>query len=202
VQLPVTPARSADHHDPSRVQLHHKDGAPRNRISETVQHGWDHQVSGPDANRRPDLATGSATRAPNTGTARLRWGLPTMIFTLRTRRLLGLLQLAGVLVSLGVGLQVSRCPPGMDSGMDMPMTADAGDAGHQECPFMGSPNEQGDMSCPLAVGGIGPCGTSSVAPARQIVDQFLGAPSMFIETPRDSGRSDGFRAIHLPPPRA
>ncbi len=115
----------------------------------------------------------------------------------RTRRLTGLLQLVGLLVSMGVGLQVSQCPP----GMDMPISADGGHSGPLDCPFSGSADEQGDMSCPLAVGGLGPCGTSAVARTEHALTLSLGVPQALPELAGDSARLDGFRAIHLPPPR-
>ncbi len=125
-----------------------------------------------------------------------------MRFTPPTRRLAALVQILGVLASLTVGLQVSQCPPGMDMGMDMSMSEGEGHSNPMECPFRGPSDEHGDMSCPLAVGGLGPCGTGSVAPSELVVRLSLGSATAHAEAPRDSSHADGFRTIELPPPRA
>lgn len=114
---------------------------------------------------------------------------------------MALLQLATLGVSLGVGVMVSQCPPGMDMGMDMSMVTDAAPHGPGDCPFGGSMNEEGDMSCFLAVGGIGPCGTSVVASGDPVMSLVLTPPASFADVSRDTVQSDGFRTIHLPPPR-
>ena len=129
------------------------------------------------------------------------WGYPDMPFTRSTRGLMALLQLAALAVSLGVGVVVSQCPPGMDMGMDMSTAIDAAPHGPGNCPFGGSMNEEGDMSCPLAIGGIGPCGTGAVASSDPVMSLALAPPARFVEVSRETGHSDGFRAIHLPPPR-
>ncbi len=114
---------------------------------------------------------------------------------------MALLQLAALAVSLGVGVVVSQCPPGMDMGMDMSLATDAAPHGPGDCHFAGSMNDEGDTSCPLAVGGIGPCGTSAVASSDPVMSLAITPPARFAEVSHETGYSDGFRAIHLPPPR-
>lgn len=116
-----------------------------------------------------------------------------------TRTLMALPQLAALLISLAVGYEVSLCPPEMDMGMDMSVASEAGDAGHMDCPFGGSMNEEGDMSCPLAVGG--PCGTSVGLANTHTASLPIDLAASVAELPRDSGRSEWFRPILLPPPR-
>ncbi len=118
-----------------------------------------------------------------------------------TRSLVALPQLAALLLSLIIGHEVSRCPPGMDMGMDM-SASEAGNSGHMDCPFAGAMTQGGDVSCPLTVGGIGPCGASAgvaIDPAKMLpIDLAAGV----VAPARDSGRYEWFRTILLPPPRA
>ena len=118
-----------------------------------------------------------------------------------TRSLMALPQLVALLLSLAVGHQVSRCPPGMDMGMDMSVASEAGEAGHMDCPFGGSMNEEGGMSCPLSVGGAGPCGTSAGVANTPHVTLSIDGTANAAELPGDSGRSEWYRPILLPPPR-
>ena len=113
-----------------------------------------------------------------------------------TRTLMALPQLAALLLSLAVGYEVSLCPP----GMDMSVASEVGDAGHMDCPFGGSMNDEGDMSCPLSVGG--PCGMSVGIANTHTATLPIGLAARVTELPRDSGRSEWFRGILLPPPRA
>lgn len=110
-------------------------------------------------------------------------------------------QLAALLLSLAVGYEVSLCPPGMDMGMDMSVAAEAGGAGHMDCPFGGSMTEEGDMSCPLAPGGAGPCGTSVGVANTHTATLPIDVAARVAQLPCDSGRSEWFRPILLPPPR-
>ena len=119
-----------------------------------------------------------------------------------TRSLMALPQLAALLLSLAVGYEVSRCPPGMDMGMDMSVAAEAGVAGHMDCPFGGSMNGEADTSCPLAIGGIGSCGTSVGVANAHAATLPIDVAARVAALPLDSGRSEWFRTILLPPPRA
>ena len=87
-------------------------------------------------------------------------------------------------------------------GMDMPVASEGGDGGHMDCPFGGTMNEEGDMSCPLAVGGVGPCGTSAGVANTHSMTLPVDIAARVAELPRDSVRPEWFRTILLPPPRA
>ena len=130
----------------------------------------------------------------------------------RVRRVIALPQLTALLLSLGLGFELSACPPGMDMGMEMSMSMDAasrttlehgpGEDRAMDCPFGGSLDAQGRTTCPLAVGGIGPCGTSASAPAELVT---AGRPlplSVFTYVSATSGHADFSKTIQLPPPRA
>lgn len=130
----------------------------------------------------------------------------------RVRRTVAWPQLVALLLSLGLGFQVSVCPPGMDTGMEMPMPMDAGspvalgqspgDASGMECPFSGLLDEDGRASCPLAVGGIGPCGTNAPVPSESVTVVSSLSLRVFAHTSVPSGHEDFSLAIQLPPPRA
>ncbi len=130
----------------------------------------------------------------------------------RVRRVVALPQLTALLLSLGLGFELSACPPGMDMGMEMPMPMDAssqttldqgpGEESGMDCPFSGSLDDKGRASCPLAVGGIGPCGTGAPVPTEQVT---AGRPlplSVFTYVSATSGHADFSETIQLPPPRA
>ena len=108
-------------------------------------------------------------------------------------------QLAALALSLGIGLEVSLCPPGMDMGMDM--AAQETTHGPMDCPFASTGGEHG-MSCALAVGGIGPCGTSAAAPPTPTVMPTVFPAQNLVETSVLTGHTDVPRTIKLPPPRA
>lgn len=118
-----------------------------------------------------------------------------------TRSLMALPQLAALPLSLAVGHEVALCPPGMDMGMEMSVASEAGGPGHMDCPFSGSLDEEGDMSCPLAVGGAGPCGTSVGVANTHSTTLPIDLAVRVAALPRDSGRYEWFRPILLPPPR-
>jgi hypothetical protein len=130
----------------------------------------------------------------------------------RVRRVVALPQLTALLLSLGLGFEVSACPPGMDMGMEMPMPMDAasrttlengpGEDRAMDCPFGGSLDAQGRTTCPLAVGGIGPCGTSAPAPAELVTVGPPLLPSVFTDVSTTSAHADFSVTIQLPPPRA
>ena len=71
----------------------------------------------------------------------------------RVRRVVALPQVTALLLSLGLGFEVSVCPPGMDMGMEMPMPMDAaprtapeqgpGEDQGMDCPFSGSLDDEG-----------------------------------------------------------
>jgi hypothetical protein len=90
----------------------------------------------------------------------------------------------------------------MDKGMEMLASSDSGESGPMECPFGGSTDDEGDTSCPLAVGGTGPCGTSVAAAQDQAVILSLSPLARVVHVSGDMLHPDGFRAINLPPPRA
>lgn len=118
-----------------------------------------------------------------------------------TRGLMALPQLAALALSLGIGLEVSLCPPGMDMGMSMDMSAQETTQGPMDCPFAATDGEHG-MSCALAVGGIGPCGTSAAAPTTPTIMPTVFPAKHFVETSVLTGHADVPRTIKLPPPRA
>ncbi len=132
----------------------------------------------------------------------------------RVRRIVALPQFTALLLSLGLAIEVSVCPPGMDMGMEMPMPMpmDArsrtalergpGEDQGMDCLFSGSLDDEGRASCPLAVGGIGPCGTSALAPTELVT---AGRPlplSVFTYVSATSGHADFSETVQLPPPRA
>ena len=128
-------------------------------------------------------------------------------------RLTASIQLAALVLSLGLQFGVSLCPPGMDRGMDMdmPMVAEAGgvpsdDSAHHNngsaCPFAGSPTQDGGTTCPFALDGIGPCGTTVPAPSAVIASITPARVGQFITLARVSGHTDVPPHVHLPPPRA
>ena len=155
----------------------------------------------------------------------LRWnaciagGVDTsMMHSRRTaiHRLKVLPQIAALLLSVGLGFQASLCPPGMDMGMDMdkemsmpagalsPATVDSA-VGHQaglHCVFAASNNEDGQATCPFALNGSGPCGTTVSASAAVICMPLRVASSQFSLVSNPSGHTDPFRQVNLPPPRA
>ncbi len=128
------------------------------------------------------------------------------------RRLVALPQLTALLLSLGLGFEVSVCPPGMDMGMEMPMPMDAasrtaleqgpGEDQGMDCPFSGSLDDEGRASCPLAVGGVGPCGTSAPAPTELATAPREIPLSVFAYVSATSAYADFFKTVQLPPPRA
>ncbi len=130
----------------------------------------------------------------------------------RVRRVVALPQLTALLLSLGLGFELSACPPGMDKGMERPMPMDAasrtaleqrpGEDQGMDCPFSGSLDDEGRASCPLAVGGIGPCGTGEPAPAELVTAGPPLLPSVFTYVSTTSGHADFSETIQLPPPRA
>lgn len=129
--------------------------------------------------------------------------------TASVRRLTALIQVAALMLSLGLQFGVSLCPPGMDMGMDMDMSivVEGGDdTGHHDdgsaCPFAGSPNEDGRTTCPFAVGGVGPCGTTVPAPSAMIASVALAGSSQLFTIARVSGHKDVIPKLQLPPPRA
>jgi hypothetical protein len=132
--------------------------------------------------------------------------------TCSARRLIALPQLAAWLITLGLGFEVSACPPGMDTGMDMPMSVTMEDResveGHphpgsgMDCPFSGSMDDSGQGHCPLAVGGIGVCvGAGASTPGVSVA--VIPAASVgelsqvFVARWRPSHAPE----IQLPPPR-
>jgi hypothetical protein len=130
---------------------------------------------------------------------------------LAARRLSALPQIAAWLLSLGFGFEVSACPPGMDMGMDMPMSLqvapamgdDHGGMGSgMDCPFGGSMDDEGRAGCPFAVGGIGPCGTSTTAPAALATDIRSMPLAVFGYVSAVSEHTDFFESVRHPPPRA
>jgi hypothetical protein len=113
-----------------------------------------------------------------------------------TRRSMAMAQVLALSLSLGLSFEVSACPPGMDTGMEMPMPDSA-----MDCPFGGSMDDDGGASCPLAVGGIGTCGTNAPTPAESSVTahpRALGA-APFVGTAASRAEFSG--DIQLPPPR-
>lgn len=116
-----------------------------------------------------------------------------------TRSLMALPQVAALLLSLWVSVEVSQCPPGMDMEMDMPAQEITG--GPMDCPFASTGGEH-DMSCALAVGGIGPCGTSAAAQPKPTIMPTVFPAQNLAETSVPTGHADVPRAIKLPPPRA
>jgi hypothetical protein len=132
--------------------------------------------------------------------------------TSSARRLIALPQLAAWLITLGLGFEVSACPPGMDTGMDMPMSVTMEDHGSMEghphpgsgmdCPFSGSMDDSGQGHCPLAVGGVGVCvGASASSPSVSVA--VLPAASVGTPSPSFVARwlPDYATEIQLPPPR-
>jgi len=126
------------------------------------------------------------------------------------RRMMAVPQLAALFLSLSLGFQVSVCPPGMDAAMEMPMDSGSSIAlGHSpvggsgmECPLSDLLDDNGPASCPLSVGGVGPCGTSAPVPSELVT---VGRPlplSVFTLVSVISGHEDYSQAIQLPPPRA
>jgi hypothetical protein len=128
----------------------------------------------------------------------------------RVHRLLALPQLTALLLSLGLAFEVSVCPLGMDMGMEMPPAMDAtgqtgigpGAGSGMDCPFMGSLDDEGQQGCPLAVGGIGPCGTSAPAPTELVTAPRSSPLSAVAYVSATSGHADFSETIQLPPPRA
>lgn len=128
------------------------------------------------------------------------------------RRSMALPQLAALLLSLGLGFQASLCPPGMDMGMEMSMpggdvSGTTGDQsmGHRaglHCVFDGSTNEDGRATCPFAVGGIGPCGTTVPAAGVLVATPAPVLSSGFSLVSDPSGHTDPLTQVLLPPPRA
>ena len=132
------------------------------------------------------------------------------------RRLKALPQIAALLLSLGLGFQASLCPPGMDMGMDMDeeMSMPAGVLSlatvdpavrHQaglHCVFAASYNEDGQTTCPFALNGTGPCGTTVPAAAVLVwmPPQVLASQLSLVSNP--SGHTDPYTQVTLPPPRA
>jgi hypothetical protein len=105
-------------------------------------------------------------------------------------------QVLALSLSLGLTFEVSACPPGMDTGMEMPLPDSA-----MDCPFGGSMDDEGGSSCPLAVGGIGTCGTNAPTPAASSATAHLRAlgAAPFVGTA--ASRVEYSADIHLPPPR-
>lgn len=131
----------------------------------------------------------------------------------RVRRRTALLLLGAWLLVLGLGFEVSACPPGMDTGMEMAMPTDGGgqasEDGHapttggMECPFGGVMDDEGRTSCPLAVGGIGVCaGAGATSPSEAASFASLNwadeAPLVVLAASGPSPTTE----IQLPPPRA
>ena len=121
------------------------------------------------------------------------------------RRLRSVFLLTALLLSVGLGVQSSLCPPGMDMGSEMEMGMGDGPAGEPagpHCPFGASTDGDGGATCPFAVGGVGPCGTAAPVPAIAA----LTTPSAFVvEIPRVAGAPaplELFQRVHSPPPRA
>jgi len=121
------------------------------------------------------------------------------------RGLMALPQLAALALSFGISFEVSLCPPGMDMDMGTPMEMEAAAQepthGPGDCPFASAGGEH-DMSCALAVGGIGPCGTSAAAPPTPTIAPTVFPAEYFVETAVPTGHVDVPRAIKLRPPRA
>lgn len=113
-------------------------------------------------------------------------------------------QLLALLLSLGLSFEVSACPPGMDTGMEMPMPA-AGEhhvRDGMDCPFGGAMDEDGRANCPLAVGGIGTCGTNAPTPGHFVeaaLPEAFAAPPLVSAT---VARLDYSADVQLPPPRS
>ena len=134
------------------------------------------------------------------------------------RRLKAAPQLAALGLSLAVGFQASLCPPGMDMGMemsagmdmagpaaDLPMPGAARAQRHAaglHCVFGSSMDGDGRPTCPFAVGGIGPCGTTPPIPGVMTTPPTLAVLHK-VQGERGSLRHvDPFRQVHHPPPRA
>jgi hypothetical protein len=126
--------------------------------------------------------------------------------------------LLALVFSFGAALEVSLCPPGMEMGMDMGMDMARApgvavhDPGSQDprsqhadgmhCVFPATVTQDGAPSCPLAVGGVGPCGVTAPAPAAGALfsGQTLAAHSFL---PDALGQiSDQSTVVPLPPPRS
>ena len=121
------------------------------------------------------------------------------------RRLKSMPLLTALMLSFGTGFQASLCPPGMDMGSEMVMAMDEAPTEQStgvHCALGTSMNEDGGTSCPLSVGGTGPCGTTAPVPA---VAFLIGPPPSQIDFPPITARSapsELFTRVHRPPPRA
>jgi len=121
-----------------------------------------------------------------------------------------MLLLSSLFVSLGLGYEVSLCPPGMDMGTDMATGGSMGAGSAQpaspvdgsHCRFSGSTNDDGRSACPLAVGGIGPCGTTVPAPALSFEASSRVFSSGLALVSDPPGHEDAATRVPLPPPRA
>lgn len=113
-------------------------------------------------------------------------------------------------MSLALGfsadLAILQCPVGMDSGLVMSRmlaheSTDSGHGGGEDCPFTA---EGADPSgtCPLAPGGLGPCGVVS-GPAVTPGSTVTLTPILFemAATPSPLPRTWA-TPVPIPPPRA
>ncbi len=127
------------------------------------------------------------------------------------RRLMALPQLAALTLSFGLAFEASLCPPGMDTGMEMSMPMGAGlstgsdrFAGQQadlHCVFSASTDQDGRTTCPFAVGGVGPCGTTMPTPGvgLAVPSPIIVSGMRLVSNPHT--HTDPFTPIQLPPPR-
>jgi hypothetical protein len=131
------------------------------------------------------------------------------------RRSVALPQVLALVLSLGLGVRSSLCPPGMDMGMEMDMNmsmpaggssdmADDSAMGHEagrHCGSAGSVDDDGRTTCPFALGGIGPCGTTVPAPGLAMVGPTPVFSEGFASVTEPSGHIDPSAQVNLPPPR-
>lgn len=128
-----------------------------------------------------------------------------------SRRWLALPLLTGLSLSWALGARASLCAPGMDTGMEMSMPTEPSGGGQDtraahdrgtHCMTAPSNNEDNQTTCPFAINGTGPCGTTVPAPAVLVRTVPQALPSQFSLVSYPTRHPDPFTQVHLPPPRA
>ena len=126
------------------------------------------------------------------------------------RRLLALPLLVALVSSWALEVGASLCTATSGAGADMRMAMDMassaaeeapphhGSGEHAGCPPEGEPDR---ASCPFAIGGVGPCGATSSAPAAAAswIPDAPGRASRLVDVA--SGLVERADPIPLPPPR-
>ena len=128
-----------------------------------------------------------------------------------SRRWLSLPLVIALSLSWALGVQASLCAPGMDSGMEMSRRAEitggtqdahAAHARADHCTSILSDSEESQTTCPFAINGVGPCGTTAPAPARRVVSLPESTSELAAIVSEPTAHTNPFALIQVPPPRA